>query len=217
MLLDLFNRLKNDVHYRIKFFSHLTLIFNICYFIFLLITSLIISSNWFFVMAVYYGLLSIVRAFVFKEVIKPKDQIAKIKTLRFCGYFFLLINFVVSVLMFILIFIGKHVVYHKIIVITLATHAFSTLTIAIIGSVKFIKQKDFVYSSIKLINLVSASVSMVTLTNTMLSTFGDDVELLRSIILPLLCIAVSFFIIATSIIMIKKANLALKSHNNKNE
>ncbi len=214
MLLNLFEKLKSDARYRIKFFLRISLVFNLLYFLFLSITSKILVSNWFLIMAIYYGLLFIIRFVVLRQIIKPKNQIYHIKTLRFCGYFLLLVNLVVSAFMFILIFSNKVINYHEIIVITLATYTFFSLTVAIIGSIKFIKKKDFVFTSVKLISLVSASVSMVTLTNTMLSTFGEDNALLRSIILPLLCVAVSIFIIATAIIMIKKANIALKSYKN---
>ena len=51
---------------------------------------------------------------------------------------------------------------------------------------------------------------MLTLTNTMLATFGSENELLRSIILPILSGVVAIFIIVCAILMIKKANNDLK-------
>ena len=119
--------------------------------------------------------------------------------------------------MFLLIYGNQFVKHHEITVITLATYTFSALTVAIWGSVKFIKKNNYLFSCVKLINLISASVSLVTLTNTMLATFGQDNALLRSIVLPILSGVVSLFIITTAILMIRKANLDLRVYKNAKE
>jgi hypothetical protein len=113
-------------------------------------------------------------------------------------------------MMFILIYRNQTIKHHEITVITLATYTFSTLTVAIVNSVRYLRKNDHLHSSIKLISLISASISIVTLTNTMLSTFGEDNQLLRSIILPILSGVVSLFIIACAIMMIRKATLDLQ-------
>lgn len=210
MTFTFFERMKNDVHLRIKTFLRLSIIFNIIYSMFLLLVGRVYSSKWFFVMFIYYGLLSIMRILVFLHLSNKKHVISKIKTMRACGYFLLVINLVVSTMMFILSYGKTLVKHHEITVITLATYTFFSLTVAIVGSTKYLKQNDYVYSSSKLISLISASVSLVTLTNAMLITFGEDGLLLRKVILPLLCGAVAIFIISCAMFMIKKANLDLK-------
>jgi hypothetical protein len=120
-------------------------------------------------------------------------------------------------MMFILIYRGQTIKHHEITVITLATYTFSTLTVAIVNSVRYLRKNDHLHSSIKLISLISASVSIVTLTNTMLSTFGAENTLLRSIILPILSGVVSLFIIACAVMMIRKANLDLRVLRNEKE
>ena len=143
--------------------------------------------------------------------INPKNSLRKkILIMRACGYFLLLLNLVVSVMIFLLIYTAPYAKYHEIIVITLATYTFSALTIAIVNIVKYLKKNEYVYSCVKMISLISASVSMLTLTNTMLATFGSENELLRSIILPILSGVVAIFIIVCAILMIKKANNDLK-------
>ena len=106
---------------------------------------------------------------------------------------------------------------HDITVIALATYTFTTLTIAIISIIKSLRKKDHLHSSVKIISLICASVSIVTLTNTMLSTFGENNLLLRSIILPILSGAVSIFIIACAILMIRKSNSDLRMVKNAEE
>ena len=212
-----FNRIKTDAQYRIKLFLCLSFVWNILYTGYLLIVGFLYDSNWFLAMSVYYGLLSTTRIFCFMQTKPEKSLHAKVKTMRACGYFLLCINLAISGMMFILIYGNRQVKHHEITVITLAAYTFSALTVAIVNSVKYIKKRDYVFSCVKLISLVSASVSMVTLTNIMLSTFGENNALLRSIVLPSLSGAVSVLIIVCSILMIYKAQLALRNFKNEQE
>ncbi len=210
-------RIKSDTHFRIKLLLCLSLSFNLAYSVFLFAVSQLQDEKWFFVMSIYYALLSIARGVLFMQIKPEKKLRSKLKTMRVCGCFLLLINLAVSTLIFLLVFRNYSVKHHEITVITLATYTFSTLTLAIIGSVKYVKRKETVYSCVKFISLISASVSILTLANTMLATFGENTEKLRSIILPLLSIAVSVFIVATSVFMIRQANSKLKDIRNEKE
>ena len=217
MLSEFLKKIKRNARLRANLFLRCSLFANVAYACFLFVVSRIEASKWFFVMSVYYGLLSLSRVFVLKRIGTDENPVLQLKTVRACGAFLLLINVAVSTMMFLIIY-GKHYVkHHEITVITLASYTFCSLAAAIVSSVKFIKQNDHVYSCAKLISLTSASVSLVTLTNTMLATFGEEELLLRSIILPLLSGAVSIFIIATAIVMIRKANLKLRTQKNEKE
>ena len=203
-------KIKDNIEFRIKLFLLISLIFNFGYAIFLFVVSQVYFSKWFLVMSLYYALLSTARIFIFFEI-NPKNSLRKkILIMRACGYFLFLLNLVVSVMVFLLIYTAPYTKYHEIIVITLATYTFSALTIAIVNIVRYLKKNEYVYSCVKMISLISASVSMLTLTNTMLATFGSENELLRSIILPILSGVVAIFIIVCAILMIKKANNDLK-------
>ena len=203
-------KLKENIEFRIKLFLFISLVFNFGYAIFLFIVSQVYFSKWFFVMSTYYALLSTARIFIFFEI-SPKNSLRKkILIMRACGYFLLLLNLVVSAMIFLLIYTAPYAKYHEIIVITLASYTFSALTLAVVNIVKYLKRNEYVYSCVKVINLISASVSMLTLTNTMLATFGSDNEFLRSIILPILSGVVAIFIIICAILMIQKANNDLK-------
>ena len=185
---QLFVRLKKDVHFRIKLFLGLTLCLNGLYSVFLVAVGKIYLSKWFFAIAIYYGLLFLVRFILFLCVKQTANKVQRLKILRFCGCFLLLINLVVSTMMFILANGGQQMKYHEIIVITLAVYTFGALTIAIIGNIKHLKRYNQIYLCVKIISLISASVSLATLTNTMLSTFGSENLLLRSIVMPLLSV-----------------------------
>ena len=211
MLPPIFERIKTDQHFRIKAFLCLSLFFNTVYSIFLFVIGQVYSSKWFFVMSIYYGLLSLIRLFIFTQINPNRKLHAKIVAMLICGCFLLLINLVISTLMFILIFGNTPVKHHEITVIAIATYTFYSLSIAIIGSVNHLKKENHVYICAKMVSLISASVSLTTLTNTMLVTFGDNTLTLRNIILPLLCGAVSLFIIISAVLMIRKAVLDLRN------
>ena len=210
MLLAFLKKIKDNIEFRIKLFLLISLIFNLGYTIFLFVVSQVYFSKWFFVMSIYYALLSTVRIFIFFQIKDKKNLGKKILIMRACGCFLLLLNLVVSVMIFLLIYTVPYAKHHEITVITLATYTFSALTLAIISNVKYWKKNEYLYSCVKVISLISTSVSMLTLTNTMLATFGNDNELLRSIILPILSGVVAIFIIVCAILMIKKANNDLK-------
>ena len=214
MLLDLFKKIQADIEFRIKLFLLLLLILNLGYASFLFVVSKIYSSQWFFVMAIYYALLSTARIFMFFGVSSNSSERKKLLIMRTCGGFLLLLNAVVSVMIFLLIYTTTFGQYNEIIVITLAAYSFISLTVAIIGFVRFWRKDNYVYFCIKAISLISVSVSMLTLTNTMLATFGEDNAILRSIILPVFSAVVSIFIIVCAVFMIKKANYQLRMLKN---
>ena len=217
MLSEYIKRLRKDAHFRIKLFLRLSVVFNALYAGFLFIVNRINGSEWFFIMSVYYGMLSIARIFIFLQIEPQKQLRTKIKTMRNCGYFLFLLNVVVSVIIFILIYKNQTVKYYEIVVIALATYTFSALTMAIISSIKYFRRRDYVYSCVKMMSLVCASVSIITLTNTMLATFGEENGLLRSIILPILSVVVCCFIITSAVLMVRRANFALRRLGNEKE
>ena len=215
--MSFFDRIKTDIHFRVKTLLRGSIVVNAIYSVFLFVLSPIYSSKWFFAISIYYGLLFISRIVIFYQI-NPKRQLrSKILTMRACGYFLLLINLAVSTMMFILIHASNNIKYHEIIVISLATYVFWSVGIAIASSIKEIKKNNHVYSCVKLISLISASVSLVTLTNTMLITFGENNVQLRNIIMPILCAVVAVFIIICAIFMIKKANFDLRVLSNEKE
>ena len=217
MLVSFLNKMKSDTDFRITLFLSLSLFFNFVYALFLFVVSQLYRSKWFFIMSIYYGLLATARIFIFLQTLTPKRLRQKILLMRNCGYFLFLLNTAVSVMMFVLIYTAPNVQHHEITVIALAAYTFSTLSIAIVSSIKYMKNNHYVYSCVKLMSLVCASVSMVTLTNTMLTTFGEGNILLRSVILPLLSGCVSILIILSALFMIKKSNLHLRKLNNEEE
>ena len=214
---NLLLKLKNDRRFRYRFTLQVSIVFNLAYAIFLFVIAKINDSKWFLVMSFYYALLSIVRCLIGFRISEKVKEISKLKALRFCGFFLLFINLVVSVVSIILIFENNRNSYHQIIVIALATYTFYAITVAIVGIIRQVKSNDAVLVCKAVISLTSASVSLLTLTDTMLTTFGSENTLLRSVIMPLLSVGVSIFIILMAIFMIKKSNLYIRKYKYEKE
>lgn len=130
---------------------------------------------------------------------------------RNCGIVFLVMNLALSLLIFFMVYWNRTVIHHEITTIAMATYTFTTFILAIINLVKYRKYNSPVYSASKIISLVAACVSMLTLTSTMLTTFGEaDGILFRKTMLGALGSVISLFTITIAIYMIIRANRSLK-------
>lgn len=96
--------------------------------------------------------------------------------------------------------------------IAMATYTFLTFAFAIVNLIKYKKYKSPVYSAAKSITLISASVSILTLETTMLTTFETNPNpLFRQIMLLLTGTLVIGFAITMAIIIIVKGNKQLNA------
>jgi len=140
---------------------------------------------------------------------KMLDELIKY---RACGIVFLIMNLALALMIFFMVYWNRTFNHHEITTIALAAYTFTSLTLAIINTVKYRKYNSPVYSASKAISLASACVSMLTLESTMLTTFGDETMSLtgRRILLGISGGVISVFIIAMAIYMIVQANKKIK-------
>ncbi len=131
---------------------------------------------------------------------------------RACGIVFLVMNLALALIIFFMVYWNRTFNHHEITTIVLAVYTFTSLTLAIINTVKYRKYNSPVYSASKAISLASACVSMLTLESTMLTTFDDGTMSLtgRRVLLGLSGGVVSVFIISMAIYMIIQANKKIK-------
>ena len=128
----------------------------------------------------------------------------ELKKYRACGIVFLIMNLALALIIFFMVYWNRTFHHHEITTIALAAYTFTSLTLAIINTVKYRKYNSPVYSASKAISLASACVSLLILESTMLTTFGDGTMSLtdRRILLGISGGAISVFIIAMAIYMI---------------
>ena len=203
----------NDVNFRINISLLGSLILNVTYSLFLLCLGIYHNSFWFYSMAMYYILLTLVRAYLVKHTkknIAGEDLLTEYKKYHFCGWILLFLNFAVSLMIFFIIYFGRTFYHHQITTIALAAYTFITFSIAVYNFIKYRRYKSPVYQAAKSINLVAAFVSVMTLTTTMLTTFGtEDIIKFKEILLSCLGAVISLFIliIAIQIIIFTKRKI----------
>ena len=116
-------------------------------------------------------------------------------------------------MMLYMIYENRAVRHNEITTIAMAAYTFTTLTLAIVNVIRYRKFNSPALSAAKAISLAAACVSMLTLENTMLTTFSGETTTPETIrlFLALSGGAVSIFIIAMAVCMIVQANRKLKS------
>ena len=207
-------RLTTDTHFRINITLYSSLIWNIAYALFQLCLGFYHMSFWFYSMATYYIMLAVMRFYLVRHTTKHKaGELFELELKRYniCGWLLLFMNIAVSVIIFYITYFGRTFYHHEVTTITLAAYTFFTFTFSIINFIKYRKYNSPVYLATKAISLVAACVSMVTLTTTMLTTFGgEDIIEFKKIILTSVGSVVAIFIITISLFIIIKTKTHLK-------
>lgn len=203
-----------DVRLRMNVSLYGSFIWNVAYAVFQLCLGLYHSSFWYYSMAAYYIFLAAMQFHLSRHTRKYETgEKLREEFVRYrnCGIVFLVMNLALSLLIFFMVYWNRTVIHHEITTIAMATYTFTTFILAIINLVKYRKYNSPVYSASKIISLVAACVSMLTLTSTMLTTFGEaDGILFRKTMLGALGSVISLFTITIAIYMIIRANRSLK-------
>ncbi len=201
----------DDTQLRVNVSLYGTLVWNTAYALLQLGMGFWHKSFWFFSLSGYYISLAVMRFFLVRYTRHHKpgeEMLIELRKYRACGIVFLIMNLALSLMIFFMVYWNRTFIHHEITTIAMAAFTFTSLTLAIINTVKYRKYNSPVYSASKAISLASACVSMLTLESTMLTTFGADTMDLgsRKLMLGLSGSAISAFIIAMAVYMIRQAN-----------
>ena len=213
-------RFRTDRHLRIKISLAGSLIYNSAYAILQFFIGLYHGSFWFYSMFAYYLILAVIRFFLIRHTLKYKpNEKTKSEILKYivCGFMMLLLNIALTVLIFFMVHKNQTSHHHEITTIALAAYTFTAFTIAIINFIKYRKYKSPVFSAAKSISLTTASVSIITLEATMLTSFGSDMEIeIRQLFLALTGGVVSIFVVTLAVFMIVIGFKNIKNFNSMN-
>ena len=121
-------------------------------------------------------------------------------------------NLALSGMMFYMIKENRTMRHHEITTIAMAAYTFTSMTFAVVNVIKYRKYNSPAMSAAKAVSLASACGSMLTLENTMLTTFrqSDMTPQVKMLFLSLSGGAISLFIIAMAIYMIIMSSKKLK-------
>ena len=206
---------QDDTRLRVNVSLYGTLIYNTAYALLQLGMGFWHHTFWFYSLAGYYICLAVMRFFLVRHTSRHRPgekMLDELKKYRACGIVFLVMNLALALIIFFMVYWNRTFNHHEITTIALAAYTFTSLTLAIMNTVKYRKHNSPVYSASKAISLASACVSMLTLESTMLTTFGDGTMSLteRRILLGISGVVISVFIIAMAIYMIVQANKKIK-------
>ena len=226
-IIAFFKKFKNENKYAKKYFTDVrlrmnislygSLVWNVAFAIFQLWLGFKDNSLWFYSMFVYYVFLASMRFFLLRHTknYKPAEQEEmELKKHNICAILLLTMNLALSVIIFFIVYLNKTFEYHMITTIALAAYTFTTFTFAIINMVKYKKYNSPFYSAAKMITLISACVSILTLETTMLTVFGDSSTAeFSQLMLGLTGLAVSAVAITMPILMLIRGVKKLKNKN----
>lgn len=172
-------------------------------------------SAWFYSLAAYYVSLAVMRFCLVRHTLrhKPGEHLRQeLRYYRICGWVFLVMNLALSGMMLYMIRENLATRHNEITTIAMAAYTFGTLTKAIINVPRYRKYNSPAMSAARVVSLASACVSMLTLENTMLTTFGNEqmTPQVRQLFLALSGGAISLIIVVMAIVMICRANRELK-------
>ena len=189
---------QDDTRLRVNISLYGTLIYNTAYALLQLGMGFWHHTFWFYSLAGYYISLAVMRFFLVQHTRKHnpgEKMLDELRKYRACGIVFLLMNLALALIIFFMVYWNRTFNHHEIT---------TSLTFAIINTIKYRKYNSPVYSASKAISLASACVSVLTLESTMLTTFGTETMSLtgRRIFLGISGGAISVFIIAMAIYMI---------------
>ena len=164
---------KNDYKLRYKISLFTSLMLNIVYAIFELLSGIVFKSFWFISFALYYFLLIVLRSNIAKEELKNntnlKDEFVKYKK---TGIILLFTNVILTII--ILIIVNQKImnIYPDWMAITVAVYTFYLLFNSIYNLIKYRKYKSPLISSSKVINVITSLVSLISLEIILIPTFG---------------------------------------------
>lgn len=213
------SRWLSDIHLRVNVSLYGTLLWNTAYAVLQLGLGFWHHTFWYYSLAGYYICLAVMRFFLVRHTRRHKAgerQREELIKYRSCGVLFLIMNLTLSVMIFFMVYWNRSFKHHEITTIAMAAYTFTTMTVSIINVVKYRKFGSPVYSASKAISLAASCVSLLTLSATMLTTFGDGKMTLtaRRIMLGSSGGAVSVFIVAMAVYMIIHSSKKLKELKN---
>jgi len=171
------NRFLTDIEFKTQATLYLSLLINLANVLLNVIFGFVFHTNWFFVLAFYYAILTGLRfslALYTRKYSLGENMLGEWKRERVCGAILTLINLSLTSVVLMMMYQEKGFHYRGILIYVMAAYTFYHIITAIIDIIKYRKYKSPVMNSIKAVKLAAALVSMLSLETAMLSTFGAD-------------------------------------------
>ena len=178
----------------------------------------ILQSWWFMVLAVYYGIMAVMRFLLVRYVRIQKigtSVLNEWKRARICAYILLLINLSLSGAVLMILYRNRGYDYPGVLIYVMAMYTFYAVIHAIVELIKYRKLGSPVMSTAKVVSLSGALVSMLNLETAMFVQFGAEMSPENQRIFIILTGAgVSITVVTLSVILIVCANTEIRRMKN---
>ena len=171
---------KRNIRLRVNISLYGALAWNIIYAVFQLVLGFRHNTMWYGSVGTYYICLAVMRFFLVRHTTlhdvgeRKRDELIRY---GICGWLLLAISTTLSVMVMFMVYRNLTFEHHKFTAVAMAAFTAIYLTVAIVNVIKYRRYKSPVYSAAKIISLVAASVSVLTLQSTILATFAQGADL----------------------------------------
>ena len=169
------NRYVTDKVYRSKVSLNFSLGINLLYVAIHVLSWYLYRSWWFVCLAVYYGILSVMRFLLVRYVSLNRigaNRYGELKRALVCSYIMLLLNFFLTGAVMMVVYQNRGYEYHGILIYVMALYTFYTTIHAVISMIRYRRFESPVLSTAKGISMAAALVSMLNLETAMFAEFG---------------------------------------------
>lgn len=206
-----------DASFQTKVSLYTLLVINLLYAGVNAFSGLYYRSPWFGSLAAYYILLSGMRFSLVRYARRHgfgENKAAQWKRYRLCGLLLTLTNIALAGVVILVIHQNRGFEYAGMLIYIMAAYTFTITVMAIVNLVRYRKYHSPVMSAARVVNLVTALVSMLSLETAMLTQFGsEDSPYFRQAMTGATGGAVCVFVIGMGIYMMIHATRQLKQNN----
>ena len=200
---ELGERYLNDLSFRGSVSIYQGMTVNFLYVVFRIVAGIRYASVWFISMAVYYLVLGILRVYLI--LCRRRKFADKLKSYRRTAWLLFLLNIPMGGMIFLMIRTNSGFSYPGYIIYLSAAYTFYTMIISVVNLVRFRRLGDPVLSAAKVLNFVSALMSILGLQTAMIARFSKNSDDYRKLMNTLTGSAVYGIVIVTAVYMIRRS------------
>ncbi len=201
-------RYLNDQLFRSSVSIYQGMAVNFLYMLFRLVTAVQYASVWFFSMAVYYMVLCIMRAYLaFGYRHRERKGVAyELRCYRRTAGMLFILNIPMGGMIVLMVRTNSGFNYPGYLIYLSALYTFYMMTLSIVNLVKFRKMGSPILSAAKILNFVSAMMSVLGLQTAMIASFSSDGEGYRKMMNAFTGGAVFFIVMVTVVVMMVRSS-----------
>lgn len=199
-------RYMDDMHFRGGVGIYQGMAVNFLYVVFRTVTGIMYSSVWFISMAVYHMVLGRMRAVLIYGYRRRDGN--EYRFYRICAYMLFGLNIPMGGMIVLMIRTDTSVSYPEYVIYLSAMFTFYTMIISVVNMVKYRRAGSPVLSAAKVINFVSAMMSVLGLQTAMISKFSEKSDSFRVMMNGITGGVIYGIVIVTAVLMLMKGKRA---------